>query len=356
MNLTLSLTHDCQLRCNYCYAGEKVSKYMDETTAMEAIALAFAYPSEEMVLGFFGGEPLLAWELLQTSTLLVEEKAYMSNTHLIKTLTTNGLLLDAPKALWLAQHNFRIALSLDGNEAMHTIHRLFPNHTSSYGNVLDALELIQHHFSPNAYTLITVITPHNIHHLYESVVELVEKRGVHTLTLSPNLYTSWEGKYELWREMYERIGVYVIDSYKKGLPLSVSFIDRKIEATLDGHCRICSFGEREIAIAPSGNIYPCERLIGNDTGEVMLGNVKHGFDLPKRQAILRARGSDYHECETCPIQSRCQNSCGCTNYTLSGVINLPTPILCFHEKLSTDIADHVAACLKENSHFKTQWS
>jgi uncharacterized protein len=161
---------------------------------------------------------------------------------------------------------------------------------------------------------------------------------------------------DIWREQYERIGEYVIRSYGKGVPISVSFIDRKIEATLDEHCRICSFGEMEIAVAPSGNIYPCERLIGDDTGEVSLGNVHSGFDIPKRQEILRARGCAYSECETCEIQTRCQNSCGCTNYSLSGSINMPTPILCFNEKLSISIADNVSEHLKDNTYFRERWS
>lgn len=331
---------------------------MSFETAMCAIDFAFEYPSKEMVLGFFGGEPLFEWDLLQQSTLIVEEKAANTNTYLTKTLTTNGLLLDEERASWLAQHDFHIALSMDGNEAMHNTHRVFANQTSSYEHVLGALHLIQKHFIPSHFTIITVVTPQNVHHLYESVTELVEQHGVRHFTLSPNLYTAWENAQNIWQEQYERIGEYVIQSYEKGFPISVSFIDRKIEATMDEHCRICSFGEMEIAVAPSGNIYPCERLIGNDTGEVALGNVHSGFDIPKRQEILRARGCSYSECETCEIQTRCQNSCGCTNFSLSGSINLPTPILCFNEKLSISIADRVYTHLDEqqNSYFKEKWS
>jgi uncharacterized protein len=329
---------------------------MSEETAMSAIDFAFEYPSQEMVLGFFGGEPLFEWELLQKSTLQVEEKAKSTNTSLTKTLTTNGLLLDDAKASWLAQHDFHIALSMDGNEAMHNTHRVFANQTSSYEHVLRALYVIQKHFPTKHFTIITVVTPQNVHHLVDSVVELVEIHGVKSFTLSPNLYTPWEEMQDIWREQYERIGEYVIRSYGKGVPISVSFIDRKIEATLDEHCRICSFGEMEIAVAPSGNIYPCERLIGDDTGEVSLGNVHSGFDIPKRQEILRARGCAYSECETCEIQTRCQNSCGCTNYSLSGSINMPTPILCFNEKLSISIADNVSEHLKDNTYFRERWS
>lgn len=62
----------------------------------------------------------------------------------------------------------------------------------------------------------------------------------------------------------------------------LNFIDTKIITSLKNgyECRDrCNFGEREITIAPSGRIYPCERLIGPDTDPALsIGNVFTGFD------------------------------------------------------------------------------
>ena len=70
MQVTLCLTHDCTLRCPYCYAGEKRRKAMPWEVAKAAIDRTIAwqlahYPEKDYVLGFFGGEPLLEWDLLQ---------------------------------------------------------------------------------------------------------------------------------------------------------------------------------------------------------------------------------------------------------------------------------------------------
>jgi uncharacterized protein len=42
VDVTLVLTHDCNLGCGYCYAGRKFKKAMPLETAFAAIRLALA--------------------------------------------------------------------------------------------------------------------------------------------------------------------------------------------------------------------------------------------------------------------------------------------------------------------------
>ena len=68
LTCTLCLTHDCTLRCNYCYAGRKYKHAMSQETAQKAIDICLAEAKrvgKGLDLSFFGGEPLLEWELLQ---------------------------------------------------------------------------------------------------------------------------------------------------------------------------------------------------------------------------------------------------------------------------------------------------
>ena len=54
-----------------------------------------------MQLGFFGGEPLLEWDLLQRSTELTEKRCAEAGVELKKTVTTNATLLTADRVSWL---------------------------------------------------------------------------------------------------------------------------------------------------------------------------------------------------------------------------------------------------------------
>jgi uncharacterized protein len=116
----------------------------------------------------------------------------------------------------------------------------------------------------------------------------------------------------------------------------------------------CKFGCGEIAVAPSGRIYPCERLVGNDDDDsVCIGTVAGGFAPEKYQALLAQRGNRDPECVGCALQERCMNWCGCINYTTTGRIDSTPGIVCFHEKLSIREADRVAKILfdERNPHF-----
>ena len=56
--LTLCLTHDCTLRCRYCYAGRKYARAMTRETAERGIELGLeeaARTSGRLDIAFFGG-------------------------------------------------------------------------------------------------------------------------------------------------------------------------------------------------------------------------------------------------------------------------------------------------------------
>ena len=75
-HFTLSLTHDCQFRCNYCYAGKKVDKTMTDETIDKSIEFLFQHEGiKKLEYGFFGGEPLLEWEKLKYATQKIEKIA-----------------------------------------------------------------------------------------------------------------------------------------------------------------------------------------------------------------------------------------------------------------------------------------
>ena len=64
MDVSLVLTHDCNLGCGYCYTGAKFRKRMPREIADKALDLAFNDPAPEVQLSYFGGEPTLELDML----------------------------------------------------------------------------------------------------------------------------------------------------------------------------------------------------------------------------------------------------------------------------------------------------
>jgi len=345
MTLFFSLTHNCQLRCNYCYAGEKVSKSMSKETMLKAIDFAFKEPMQKFEFGFFGGEPLLEWELLQFATLKIENIAKEKNIELVKTVTTNGILLNDAKTKWLREHGFYVVISIDGNEAMHNTHRLHANGSGTFEDVKNSILTLQKEYSKGEYCTNSVVTPQNIEHLNDSVVYLFEELKVDKINLAMDYFGNWEDNSEAYIKIFNALGDYIIKQYQNSRDITVNILDDKIRSAIESGCSACGFAEQKIGVAPSGTLYPCERLIGDDTGALAIGDVFSGFDASKRANLIAQRGNTNLECQTCPVKSRCVNNCGCTNYTLTGSINTTNGVVCFFQKLFIEVADRIASTL-----------
>lgn len=123
--LTLVLTHQCNLRCTYCYEKHKDNNVMSFDTAKEILSkeMTAADGSENVEIDMFGGEPLLEFELIKDivewSKLQNWQKKY------IFFIVTNGVPLNSEMKEWLRMNKeyIQAGLSLDGTKRMHDINR-----------------------------------------------------------------------------------------------------------------------------------------------------------------------------------------------------------------------------------------
>ncbi len=74
MELTLFLDHQCNLRCSYCYNGEKLTRRMAESVMERAIDLGLSQ-DRQLDVSFFGGEPLLRLDLMRAAMEYAERRA-----------------------------------------------------------------------------------------------------------------------------------------------------------------------------------------------------------------------------------------------------------------------------------------
>ncbi|MBR5184753.1 MAG: radical SAM protein, partial [Akkermansia sp.] len=176
LTCTLCLTHDCTLRCNYCYAGRKYAHAMSRETAKKAIDIC----ADEAIrtgrgldLSFFGGEPLLEWELLQWCYEYVQG---LNRKFVVPPrfgITTNGTLLSERYLQWMEERDFLIGISIDGNDAMHNANRCYANGKGSHNDVAKALALLNTHPSVRS-KAICVVTPNNVQHLSDGVTWIAQ--------------------------------------------------------------------------------------------------------------------------------------------------------------------------------------
>ncbi len=349
MELTLVLTHACNLGCPYCYMGKKFGRRMPKEIGEKSLRWAFdkLQPGSEIQVGYFGGEPLMAWDLLQHFHLKAEALARDKNVKLIGTVTTNATLLTEEQMKWMAEHNVVIAVSLDGIKEAHDATRPFVNGSSSHTATLRGLKIALRHAPLTE--VICVIDPGNVRYMADSA-RFILSQGVRVLSLSMNYSAPWdEESMAIYEAQMQEVSEEFARHFRNGSDVYIASIDAKIIGRLKRglkDCDRCSFGIGEVAVAPTGNLYPCERLVGEDNDATwQIGHIDSGIDYKKIGAINARRTTLDPTCAACDIRERCMNTCGCSNVFSSGDVAVPGAALCMAEQINARVADKIASKL-----------
>lgn len=128
--MTLQVTQNCNLRCKYCvYSGSysnrvHSNKRMSFETAKSAIDFLYAHSSmtTSIGIGFYGGEPLLEFDLLKKCVEYAKMK--FIGKDLSFTLTTNATLLTEEIMKFFVKNNFFVTISFDGPQVIQDKNRV----------------------------------------------------------------------------------------------------------------------------------------------------------------------------------------------------------------------------------------
>jgi uncharacterized protein len=134
--ITFEVTDKCNLTCEYCGYGELYSDYdlrenkdIDASAAIKLLDYLIALwnsPLSQSInnnvyISFYGGEPLMNFPFIEKIVNYVKE-IKNNKRRFTYSMTTNGMLLDKYMD-FLVQNDFRLLISLDGDEYAHSYRR-----------------------------------------------------------------------------------------------------------------------------------------------------------------------------------------------------------------------------------------
>lgn len=338
--LVLAVDHECNMRCTYCYAGAKFRRPLPFPYGRKAIdrAVASLAPGGTLELAFFGGEPLLQAELVCRLVAHARRVTGATGNDLAISLTTNGTI-DTPAA-WsiMLDHEVALAISCDGAREVHDRHRVFADGRGSSDTVLGTMRRL--HVRCRDFHVVMVIRPDTVERMAQGI-KFLRSTGVTHIEPALDLWACWTAQdvFRLRKAIAESAR-----TWAAALPhLSVSWFDEK--AALLARLPVsdtarCAFGAGEVAVAPSGHLYPCERVIGTDEDANPMrlpGHVLEGSDFLDLPAAPCRAGA---ACDTCGVADLCNTTCRCSNYVRTGDVSHPDRLLCIFNQ----------ACLEETAH------
>ncbi|HIB68209.1 MAG TPA: radical SAM protein [Phycisphaerales bacterium] len=285
MKVCLVLTHQCNLACSYCYAGKKFNRHMSDETAWKGLKLLLQ-GTGDMELSFFGGEPFLRYDTMVAMSRVARGAARRSGRRLSIQVTTNATILEEKQLRFLEDYQVWTAFSVDGPEEIQDVARPFTNGRGSgrlvWRNIERALERL------SRVHILMVVAPQTVDHLLPAV-ERLYRAGAGRISLLPDLEADWSRAEDKLREVWPQLARITLLSMLTDQPLHLAPFSSYFPTTDRFHGEVsgkCDFGGEQVTIAPSGNFYPCARLVGADIRtDVRVGDIRSGYDISAAQAL-----------------------------------------------------------------------
>lgn len=358
--LCLNIAHDCNLACKYCFAsqgdyGGVKRELMSFDVAKRAVdfLIAMSGTRQHCEIDFFGGEPLLNWDVVKQTVEYVESIQAAHNKIFKLTLTTNGVLLTQDKIDYVNEHNISLVLSIDGREEVHNRMRPSAGDTDTYKTVAKNLVNAVKQRDGREYYVRGTYTHNNLD--FTKDVIAMSDLGFEHLSMEP--VVGKEGEYVLRDEdlpilekEYEKLADLYLQRQKDGWGEKFNFFHFRMDL-YRGPCmakrlRGCGAGHEYMAIVPNGDIYPCHQFVGRDG--YVLGNVFEGlknFDIPRE--FRNTHVFTKPTCAKCWAKFFCSGGCHANNETFGGSIKEPYELGCKLQKKRIECAIMIQAELDE---------
>ena len=302
---TILPTTACNARCVYCYEqGMKVATMSDATADKVIDFILKTKRSEEITLCWFGGEPLVAANIINRICTGLNENGVSFKSRIVTNASLfTPELLDTAVNVW---HLKRSQVSVDGSKSDYEARKLFCSpkiHNYEYllktiGIMLDAgLEV----------TLRCNFDQGNIEGMYSFWEDINNLYGASDKLRVYSSMLFQAQKDPSCIDLHKRYLELRAEAAKKGMKfLRFNGSECKMKtnfcmADSDGKC---------IVIGPDGNLYNCEHLPGNTScANIFDEDIKLGSDP---RASLEADD----KCSECPFLPECTPFCkhGCPDW------------------------------------------
>lgn len=254
LEIILSVTHGCNLRCGYCYR-EPLGREMD-LLPLDTLKRLYALlkPYHEVVFVWHGGEPLLApiWYYEET---LKDQREVLNQIVVRNRIQTNGTLLNEEWLDFLESNGISLGISYDGiqNDSMR-----------GHGKkVVEAMELCDHREFP--YGLIHVVHDLNMRRLAEDYECYRRERKNVRITMVSNP----SDPSEVIRNILDTYETWFFDTEcRSSFRTFEEFVRMYLQKQMS--CLFTSCLGKFLSVDSAGDIWPCTRY---DNPSNRLGNV-----------------------------------------------------------------------------------
>lgn len=357
--LCLNVAHDCNLKCRYCFAKQGDFGGKSELMPLEVGKRAIDYIIEHsgsrrnLDVDFFGGEPLMNWDVVKELVKYGREKDKGKNKNIRFTITTNGMLLNDEKIDFINEHMHNVVLSLDGRKNVNDDMRPTVGGRGSYDIIVPKFQkLVEKRPKDKYYYVRGTFTRENLD--FSEDVKHFKDLGFDLTSVEP-VVDDESNPFALRHEdlpkifdEYEQFAKETAESQLRGEKFK--FFHFIVDLN-QGPCVIkrltgCGAGNEYISVVPNGDIYPCHQFVGKEEyimGNIMDDDIKFPEDM--KEMFREAHVYNKIDCQECWNKFYCSGGCHANAVNFNGDIRKPYDLGCEMQKKRTECAIMIQAKL-----------
>ena len=358
-SMCLNIAHDCNLRCEYCFAaqgdfghGRKLMPFEVGKAAIDFL-IKHSANRHNLELDFFGGEPLMNFDVVKQVVEYARSVEKEHNKNFRFTITTNGVLLDDDSIDFINREMSNVVLSLDGRKEVNDRLRPTVNKKGSYDIIVPKYQKLVEARGDKEYYVRGTFTKYNLD-FADDVMHLNEL-GFDQISVEPVVapdeepYAIKEADLPQILEEYDRLAAEYVKRHKEGR--GFTFFHFMLDLT-QGPCvakRLsgCGSGTEYLAVTPWGDLYPCHQFVGNE--DFLLGNVDTGVtNTAVRDEFKLCNVYAKDKCRDCFARFYCSGGCAANSYNFHGSITDAYDIGCEMQKKRIECAIMIRAALAED--------
>ena len=356
--MCLHAAHDCNLRCKYCFAstgdfrGDRALLPLETGKRALDWLVAHSGNRHQLEVDFFGGEPLMNFEVVRELVDYGRELEKAHGKHFLFTITTNAIGLTDERIEFLNREMHNVVLSLDGRREVHDFMRPTASGKGSFDLALEKARKLVKLRGDGQYYVRGTYTARNLD--FGNDVLALADEGFEQLSIEP-VVLSKDSPFALTEAMlpeilaeYDRFAKLYLERRRSGPWMNFFhfMVDLDGGPCVKKRVKGCGAGNEYVAVTPEGDIYPCHQFVGRPgyrMGSVLTGE----FDAEMQMRFAENNLLAKEKCSDCWARFFCGGGCAANAEAFNGDIGKPYDMECALERKRLEIA--MAICAIEHS-------
>lgn len=357
--LCLNIAHDCNLRCDYCFAstgdfkGERELMSLDVAKGAVDFLIQNSKHRKQLEIDFFGGEPLMNWDVVRQTVEYASREAETYGKTFRFTITTNGIGLTPEIEDFINDNMYNVVLSIDGRKEVNDrVRQTVSKRGSVYETVIPKFQRLAKNRQSKSYYVRGTFTAHNLDfaedvaHLHDLGFDQISMEPV--VTDPSEVYALRQEHLARVLEEYDRLAELYLERKRQGRAFNFFHFNVELKKGPCLYKRLsgCGAGYEYLAVTPSGELFPCHQFAGEN--DYVMGSVWSGLE----NETLSTRFKDAHvlnkpTCRACWAKYYCSGGCEKNNLEHAGTPGTPDEMSCQMEKKRLECSFYIQAMTSE---------